>query len=847
MALVALASSAPVTALDPARQLSQFGYRAWTQQQGLPQDSVRVIAQAPDGALWLGTDEGLARFDGTDFTVFRQSSEGLSGSFITALVAARDGSVWVGTLGGVSRLKDGRFTNYTHANGLGTPTVSDLFQSQDATIWAVGGRIVSAFRGGKIVNYGPEQGVPDEGLRKLVQTPDGVLFGVGFSEVVRFDGERFHRHINRGELTDEFGTSITLDKTGVLWIGTTRGLVAVGADKRVTRYDANDGIPASPVRAVLSDRDGTLWIGTPNGLARREGNRFVRVSAPGLRPGVSVWDLFEDRDGGLWVGTNSGLHRFREQQFTMFGTPEGFPSDQPTAVFEDRRGTLWIGFQDAGLLAVEGSSRRQVALAEGLPSTAVFCIRGSRDGAVLVGTRAGLTRIDARGLTTGRPQTHSAGRRSSTSPKTAPAASGWPPAAASCVSRARNSSGCSAAAPRSPMPSSPLPSTTTEHCGRARTTAACGATKTAPSTTSPRRTACRAMPYGRSCDDDDVLWIGTAGGGLSWRRDGRFGHLTGREGLDSNNVGQIITGDRDYLWLGTSLGLARIRRAALFGGTFRRSDDAMYAVSGGLRSSQCAPGFPTSSGGRLDSKGRAWIVTSNGLAMIEPGDIRRLDPPPAPQIRAVIVDGKPVAERDALVLSSDVRRVEFQYSTVWLSTPERLQYQYRLEGLDSEWIPAGTRRATDYNNLPPGQYRFAVRATLGDGGAGPVAAVAFTRRASWVEASWFPSAVLAAVVALGWGLYWLRLRQVRARFGVVLEERARISRELHDTLAQDFVGISSQLNGVASVLRESPAVAEERLALARRMTQHSLTEARRSIMDLRMSALEGRDLPAAIE
>ena len=142
-------------------------------------------------------------------------------------------------------------------------------------------------------------------------------------------------------------------------------------------------------------------------------------------------------------------------------------------------------------------------------------------------------------------------------------------------------------------------------------------------------------------DSDDVLWIGTAGGGLSWRRDGRFGHLTGTEGLDSNNVGQIITGDKDYLWLGTSLGLARIRRAALFGGSFRRSDDAMYAVSGGLRSSQCAPGFPTSSGGSLDSKGRAWVVTSNGLAMIEPGDIRRLDPPPAPQIRAVNIDGKP--------------------------------------------------------------------------------------------------------------------------------------------------------------------------------------------------------------
>ena len=158
----------------------------------------------------------------------------------------------------------------------------------------------------------------------------------------------------------------------MLWVGTTRGLVAVDANGRARRYETADGIPATPVRAVLTDRDGTMWIGTPNGLARREGDRFVRVSAPGLRPGVSVWDLFEDRDGGLWVGTNSGLHRFREQQFTMFGTPEGFPSDQPTAVFEDSRGTLWIGFTDAGLLAVRGSDRKSIGLAEGLPSNHCF-------------------------------------------------------------------------------------------------------------------------------------------------------------------------------------------------------------------------------------------------------------------------------------------------------------------------------------------------------------------------------------------------------------------------------------------------------------------------------------------
>ncbi len=165
-------------------------------------------------------------------------------------------------------------------------------------------------------------------------------------------------------------------------------------------FAAADGIPAVPVRSVVSDRDGTLWIGTSNGLAKRQGDRFVRATSPNLRPGAYIWDLFEDRDGSLWVGTNSGLHRFREQQFTMFGTPEGFPSDQPTAVFEDPQGTVWIGFRDAGVLALRGGARRHITRADGLPSDEVFCIRGARDGAVLVGTRGGLTRIDARGTTT---------------------------------------------------------------------------------------------------------------------------------------------------------------------------------------------------------------------------------------------------------------------------------------------------------------------------------------------------------------------------------------------------------------------------------------------------------------
>ncbi len=842
------ATAGPALALDPSKQLSQYGHRSWTQQQGLPQDSVRAIAQAPDGALWIGTDEGLARFDGVDFTVYRQSADGLPNSFITALIAARDGSIWIGTLSGVSRLADGRFTHYSTADGLGTPSVADLFEARDRTVWAVGGRIVSAFRDGAIVNYGPDDGVPDEGLRELVELPDGTLVGVGFSEVVRFDGRRFHRFIERGQMADEFGTAMVVDRHGTIWIGTTRGVVSLSPRQHFSRFEPPDGVPAAPVRAVVADRDGAIWIGTPNGLARFDGAGFVRVSAPGLRAGVLVWDLFEDRDGSLWVGTSSGLHRFREQPFTVYGTPEGFPSDQPTAVFDDGQGTLWIGFQDAGVLRLRGRDRRRITRADGLGSDEVFCIRGTRDGAVLVGTRVGVTRIDARGLQTLTPR-DALGRQ--TVYDVAEGADGvlWL-ATGNGVLRV-DGTRFTPVFGGGPTLSDAVVAVTVDGQGflwagtydsglwRYRD----GVLDWFGQKDGLSSEAIRALVY----DPAGVLWIGTSGGGLNWWRDGRFSHLTAQEGLDSNNVGQVLVGDDGYLWLGTSLGLARIRRDALFSGAFKRSDDAMYAASGGLRSSQCAPGFPIASGGTFDRRGRAWVVTSNGLAMFRPAHLTPPAPPGAPQITAMIVDGAPVTRDGTIVLGAGVRRLEFQYATVSLSSPERVQYQYRLEGLDPDWISAGGRRSTDYNNLPPGRYRFAVRATLGPGAVGPATSVDFVRRAAWWEAAWFPSAVLASLVLLGWLLYWLRLRQIRARFGVVLEERARISRELHDTLAQDFVGISSQLKGVASVMRESPSVAEERLALARRMTQHSLTEARRSIMDLRSSALEGRSLPEAIE
>jgi signal transduction histidine kinase len=189
--------------------------------------------------------------------------------------------------------------------------------------------------------------------------------------------------------------------------------------------------------------------------------------------------------------------------------------------------------------------------------------------------------------------------------------------------------------------------------------------------------------------------------------------------------------------------------------------------------------------------------------------------------------------------------MQFRYTGIYLSAPERVRYSYRLEGLDGEWVRSVARRVTNYNSLPHGQYRFTVRAGVPNGPLGE-SSFAFELLPHFYETAWFRYFCAALAAAGIWGLYNLRLRQIRQRFSLVLDERGRLAREIHDTLAQGFVGISSQLDAVALTLNGHVDVARKHLDLARKMVRHSLTEARRSVMDLRASALEGHDLPAAL-
>ena len=600
------------------------------------------------------------------------------------------------------------------------------------------------------------------------------------------------------------------------------------------------------MHSVVEDRNGNIWVGTNGGIARLQGDRFV-VPATASESNL-VRTLFEDREGDLWVGGNNGLIRLRDDWFTAYGKTEGMPSDEPNTVFQDRLGRLWVGFHDAGLMLFSGPSPRLLQGRDGMPDTEIFSIRETRSGDLLMGTRAGMVRMHGSSFTTLEPpdpQLRSivwdaledsaghvwmatpAGLVEQTEKGLHTVAGGGPLIVNAIVTLCQGNGGVLWAG----------------SYGKGLWRVENGKVRLLGTVDGLSSENVRSLYQ----DAGGVLWIGTLGGGLNALRDGKFYHFTQKDGLLSDNIANIAD-DGESLWLSTTRGICRIAKKQLWDFAESRPEPLRpvnYGVEDGLRSAQCSPGYPTG-GGTRTADGRLWFTTSRGLAVFDPRAKPWAPLAPIVQISEITTDGREVDLTHPVNLQPDVERIRIRYTAIHLSAPEEVRYSYRLAGLESRWVSAGVRREINYNTPGHGHYRFLVRAELPDGQA-TEASYAFDVLPHYYETAWFRALVLAALLAIGWGMYQLRLRQIRSRFSLVLEERARLAREIHDTLAQGFVGISSQLDAVAMCMPEEQSPARKYLDMARKMARHSLTEARRSVMDLRASVLEGQDLAAALE
>jgi signal transduction histidine kinase/ligand-binding sensor domain-containing protein len=841
--------SPPARALDSNKSLTQYSRTAWTQEHGLPQDTVRAITQTTDGYLWLGTDEGLARFDGYEFVVFSKSRGQLPADSVTALAPGRDGSLWIGTPSGLVHYRDRQFRTFLMKDGLPDDSIAQVFEDREGSLWVVAGASLCRYRDGHFAIFNAGEQLPMLSVRLVREDSQGALWVVGIGAAGKFENGSFRPVFDPKILGDFIPTGMLPDRSGNIWLGGTTGIIERTGSGAIRRYGASEGLPDPFVRAMWEDRDGNIWAGTNGGLARLDGNTFKVPSEDRHGSGELVRCLFEDRDGDLWVGASSGLTRFRDTAFTPYGRSEGLPSDEANVVFQDRAGNIWVGFHDSGLMLFAGAKSRLFTTRDGLPNNEVFSIRQARNGDLLVAARDGMARFHD-GRFTVEVLSDALGKRAVFDTLEDSEGRLWMGSAGGLYVKEKGRV-------RSVIPFSPLLAngvvTLAEVPGGALWAGTYGRGLW-------RIEAGRAQLFSTAeglpsdqirClypDAEGTLWIGTFGGGLASYRDGRFRKFNAADGLLSDNIADIAD-DGESLWLSTTRGICRIARRQLqefAAGSRKTLEPVNYGVADGLRSAQCSPGVPAGGGGHATRDGRIWFTTSRGLAVWDPKAPRRPLLAPAVQLVDATVDGKPFDLARSSKLGPNAARVQFRYVGIHLSAPERVRYSYRLNGLDRDWVRAGARRTINFNSLAPGQYVFAVRAELPEGPVGE-RTFPFEVIPAFYQTVWFRLLLFLAVLAAAAGIYRLRLQQIRLRFALVLDERVRLAREIHDTLAQGFVGISSQLDAVAMCMPDETSPARKYLDLARRMARHSLTEARRSVMDLRASALEGQSLPEALE
>jgi signal transduction histidine kinase/ligand-binding sensor domain-containing protein/DNA-binding response OmpR family regulator len=778
-----LGSAGLAPALDTAKLLSQYRLDVWHVRDGLPQESVRAIAETSDGFLWLGTQAGLVRFDGHHFRVFTSQNTPAfqKGDYILALRADRDAGLWVGTRGGgLLYAKNGRFRAPSTDDGLPGEPIRTILTSRDGTLW-----------------IGTERG----GLH-------------------RYDGSRFIR-VPLGTGGAESTVRCLLeDFDGSIWAGTDGGLKRIsGGDVRT--FTLKDGLLSDSVWALAQSPNGDLWIGTRwGGLSRMSGRVIESYGRERGLPDPTVLSLLLDKDGSLWLGTDGGgLARFRDNHFEALPAASGFLSDIVRCVFEDRAGSLWLGTAGGGLARLSDQPFTVFSKREGMTSNLIWSVAERRSGGVWVGTADGVSRIDGIGRTAERVSSELDGKLA------------WPLYEDSrgdlwVCAEPKSLHRFPHGNPRSPYRRSWDLEARCRTIGEARDGSVWVGTDrglysvrgdallkftTADGLSSDRVSAVMASPDGvwigtanglsrfrdgrfdtwRQQDglssnemvslhvsQDGAVWIGTNGGGLNRFFEGRFTNCTTAQGLPDDFIYSVAEDGLGSFWMTSRTGVIRIRQEdllAAMSGARLSLPPSEYAPHEQLKSTEFNYGAQPAVCRTRDA--RLWFPAYGGVVAIDPR-ARNSSPFPLPvYLEAVTADTSPMELGVAARLNPAVRTLEFRYTSPSLLHPDLLHFRYRLDGFDRDWVEAQNRRTAYYTGLGPGKYSFRVSAS--DNGSTWTEASArfdFEIPSHWYQTAWFWLVVLAAggLAVRGGHLWHVRaLRQRHALLELRVEERTR--------------------------------------------------------------------------
>ena len=836
--------------LDPGLSLPQFIHTSWDGTSGFAIPGVWALAQTPDGYLWLGTEQGLIRFDGVRFARWTPpAGEELPGTAIASLANSANGGLWIGMHGAILRLQNGRVERYTALNGIPDGVIVTMVEDREGRLWAGctgkerGGLI--RIENGRVTMFGPKDGLTSLVLSLLLDRDGSLRVGMagGFC---RWSGNAAAECRPTPSGFDIRSMATGVD-SGAFLAGTSQGLVQFGRGKSEPVM-SRLGLNSTAVRSLLQDRDSTLWAGTAgHGLFRlRNGQAEHFTRLDGLSSDV-IRTLLEDREGNVWVGTPNGVDRFREPKVARWPNQQGLAGNVITAVAAAHDGGLWVGVAGGGVNRIHGSAVAPGPPVPGTENTSILALYEDAQGRLWAGSTQRFGYFFQNRFTEVRSSdgSHVDHVFAITA---APDGALWLVDSVRGIQRLRNGR----------IEAGTTPGTDARNIYQLLADRAgnlwvgyyrggLSLMRDGRVQTYNEQNGLAAGPVQAIYEDRlGGIWVGTPGG-LSQFRNGLWTTWTTRQGLPAGGVLAIIQDTRSHLWIVTGSGVLRAEMAEFErqpDGAAARLSVSIYGPSDGIhlaeKASMMNPRIALSSDGRL------WFSTQDGLAGINPALFRDNRVAPPVVVEQLTVEGKPVGITPGEIVL-ERHSVEFEYTALSLTVPEAVRFRYRLEGFDHDWVDAGTRRQVGYANLPPRHYRFRVIACNNDGVWNEVGAtVAFLCVPYVYQTWWFRALGIGTAGLCAYLLYWYRLRQLRSRFQLVLDERARLTRELHDTLLQGFTGVVFQLEAASRQLVASPEAGRRRIGLALEQADQSLKEARLALSCMRLPTLENTPLPEAL-
>ncbi len=749
-------------------------------QQGLPSSKVYGAVQDSSGLIWIGTEAGLAFYDGVEVVPFG-TAQGTAPNGARTLFLDKENTLWVGHLGGgISRGRGSRFSTTVIEGAPLTSDITGMAQDNDGALWicTYGQGVLRIMEPAAesplmVERFGEAQGI-SERIAGITRLQNGeLLFLEDRNTLQRWDaaGKGFKPFAPPGLPSLHRITTLFEDSRGALWVGTVSG----GAyhldlkNGRTTVYDLHNGMPSNFIFSFGEDAVGRVWIGTwEKGAVRVEDKGLQRFDPGSGLHSIAIRAITRDREGNLLICTNdNGVDLYKGERFVNFGTDEGLVDPQVWAVMEDRSGHIWFG-TNGGISILDPSNYstarvKNVTMQQGaLTTNRVRSIEQDAQGMVWIGTEnGGLFQMDPNSFM---PRydvgiSGSIADNRVTALEVDPGGDIWVGTINGLI-RHRRGGMPEVFNTDNGLPANNITALAMDRDGVLWV----GCLNTGVARISKGRVELVGLPQvftptAFAWDDEGRTYVGTEGSGVHVMGVKDTTVLDMRSGLLSNAIRSLVTDPKGNVWIGTSMGLG-----VRWKGQERLTS---YSVRSGFIGSEAKPGAAI-----VTSKGLLWFGTALGATRVDPAALEQRASEPLIAIRKLSVNFEERPVVSGVEFDHTERDIRINYGSVSLSDPNAVLYQYRLEGSETVWQPLTHETEVHYSALSPGRYSFQVKAIDRFNTWSEPVELRFTILPPWYRSWWFYSLMVVLLATGTFSYIKFRERQLRLR-NLVLERKVQ--------------------------------------------------------------------------